>query len=100
MHRRIADSPHESKLAAFPSEKMRAAAMTEPGNFEPELANTACELSAFRDAPWQMSVPSHRGAAEMGRWAMKGSAPEKHPRRSEASCAEECGPERTAKTLS
>ncbi|CAE7332687.1 unnamed protein product [Symbiodinium necroappetens] len=28
---------------------MRAAAMTEPGNFEPELANTACELSAFRD---------------------------------------------------
>ncbi|CAE7730308.1 unnamed protein product [Symbiodinium sp. CCMP2456] len=28
---------------------MRAAAMTEPGTFEPELANTACELSAFRD---------------------------------------------------
>ena len=52
---------------------MRAAAMTEPGNFEPELANTACELSAFRDAPWQMSCAFTRGGAvEMGLWAMKG----------------------------
>ena len=50
----IADSLHKSKLAALPSERMRAAAMTEPGYFDPELANTASELSAFRDAPWQM----------------------------------------------